>query len=99
MVMRGIAKVLWNLCNKVSGSDLKQSPVTERLQQLGAIIFDGHSSTNIAGAEVVVTSSAINIRNPEVEEARRLHVPVTTRAEMLAELMSLKYGIEITGMH
>src|SRR5437879_9733951 len=99
MVMRGIAKVLWNLCNKISCSDLKQSPVTERLRQLGAVIFDGHSSTNIAGADVVVTSSAINEGNPEVEEARRLHVPVIQRAEMLAELMRLKYGIAVAGMH
>jgi UDP-N-acetylmuramate--alanine ligase len=97
--MSGIAEVLLNLGYKISGSDLKQSPVTDRLQQLGAIIFDGHSSTNIAGAEVVVTSSAINIGNPEVEEARRLHVPVIPRAEMLAELMRLKYGIAIAGMH
>src|SRR5947209_10411951 len=97
--MSGIAEVLLNLGYKISGSDLKQSPVTERLQQLGAVIFDGHSTTNIAGAEVVVTSSAINIGNPEVEEARRLHVPVIPRAEMLAELMRLKYGIAIGGMH
>ncbi len=97
--MSGIAEVLLNLGYKISGSDLRQSPVTERLQQLGAVIFDGHSTTNIAGAEVVVTSSAINIGNPEVEEARRLHVPVIPRAEMLAELMRLKYGIAIAGMH
>src|SRR5438552_9086731 len=97
--MSGIAEVLLNLGYKISGSDLKRSPVTERLRQLGAIIFDGHGSTNIAGAEVVVTSSAINIGNPEVEEARRLHVPVIPRAEMLAELMRLKYGIAIGGMH
>src|SRR5438270_6897477 len=97
--MSGIAEVLLNLGYKISGSDLKESTVTERLRQLGAIIFDGHSSTNIAGAEVVVTSSAINIGNPEVEEARRLHVPVIPRAEMLAELMRLKYGIAIGGMH
>src|SRR5438552_1782179 len=97
--MSGIAEVLLNLGYKISGSDSKRSPVTERLRQLGAIIFDGHGSTNIAGAEVVVTSSAINIGNPEVEEARRLHVPVIPRAEMLAELMRLKYGIAIAGMH
>src|SRR6266704_3535100 len=97
--MSGIAEVLLNLGYKISGSDLKQSLVTERLQQLGAVIFDGHSTTNIAGAEVVVTSSAINIGNPEVEEARRLHVPVIPRAEMLAELMRLKYGIAIAGVN
>ncbi len=97
--MSGIAEVLLNLGYKISGSDLKRSTVTDRLQELGAAIFEGHSPTNIAGAEVVVTSSAINAGNPEVEEARRLHVPVIPRAEMLAELMRLKYGIAIAGMH
>src|SRR5262249_57049780 len=71
----------------------------DRLRSLGATIFEGHNATNIAGAEVVVTSSAISPGNPEVEEARRLHVPVIQRAEMLAELMRLKYGIAIAGMH
>ena len=97
--MSGVAEVLLNLGYKISGSDLKSSSVTDRLQALGATIFEGHSATNIAGAEVVVTSSAINTGNPEVEEARRLHVPVIQRAEMLAELMRLKYGIAIAGMH
>jgi UDP-N-acetylmuramate--alanine ligase len=97
--MSGIAEVLLNLGYKVSGSDLKRSSVTDRLRGFGATIFEGHSATNIAGAEVVVTSSAINTGNPEVEEARRLHVPVIQRAEMLAELMRLKYGIAIAGMH
>src|SRR2546427_4253364 len=97
--MSGIAEVLLNLGYKISGSDLKQSAVTDRLMALGAIVSEGHSAENIAGAEVVVTSSAINAGNPEVEEARRLHVPVIPRAEMLAELMRLKYGIAIAGMH
>jgi len=97
--MSGIAEVLLNLGYKVSGSDLKRSSVTDRLKSLGAVIFEGHSAENVAGAEVVVTSSAINAGNPEVEEARRLHVPVIQRAEMLAELMRLKYGIAIAGMH
>jgi UDP-N-acetylmuramate--alanine ligase len=97
--MSGIAEVLLNLGYKISGSDLKRSSVTDRLLGLGATIFEGHSATNIAGAEVVVTSSAINAGNPEAEEARRLHVPVIQRAEMLAELMRLKYGIAIAGMH
>jgi UDP-N-acetylmuramate--alanine ligase len=66
---------------------------------LGASIFEGHAAANIAGADVVVTSSAISVDNPEVAEARRLHVPVIQRAEMLAELMRLKYGIAIAGMH
>src|SRR5215469_312646 len=97
--MSGIGEVLLNLGYRISGSDLKRSAVTDRLHGLGATIFQGHSATNIAGAEVVVTSSAINAGNPEVEEARRLHVPVIQRAEMLAELMRLKYGIAIAGMH
>jgi UDP-N-acetylmuramate--alanine ligase len=97
--MSGIAEVLLNLGYRVSGSDLKRSSGTDRLKGLGATIFEGHHATNIAGAEVVVTSSAINLGNPEVEEARRLHVPVIQRAEMLAELMRLKYGIAIAGMH
>src|SRR6266702_2271559 len=97
--MSGIAEVLLNLGYKISGSDLKQSAVTDRLRALGAIVSEGHCAENLAGAEVVVTSSAINAGNPEVEEARRLHVPVIRRAEMLAELMRLKYGIAIAGMH
>jgi UDP-N-acetylmuramate--alanine ligase len=97
--MSGIAEVLLNLGYKVSGSDLKNSSVTQRLAGLGAAIFEGHRSENIAGAEVVVTSSAIAAENPEVVEAHKLHVPVIQRAEMLAELMRLKYGIAIAGMH
>src|SRR6266536_269985 len=97
--MSGIAEVLLNLGYKISGSDLKRSLVTDRLQHLGAAIFEGHATDNVAGADVVVTSSAINAGNPEVEEARRLHVPVIQRAEMLAELMRLKYGIAVAGMH
>src|ERR1700674_4616211 len=97
--MSGIAEVLLNLGYKVSGSDLKSSPVTQRLAGLGAAIFEGHQADNIAGAEVVVTSSAISVENPEVAEAHALHIPVIQRAEMLAELMRLKYGIAIAGMH
>ena len=97
--MSGIAEVLLNLGYKISGSDLKRSLVTDRLKSLGATIFEGHSPENVSTAEVVVTSSAIQASNPEVEEARRLHVPVIQRAEMLAELMRLKYGIAIAGMH
>ncbi len=97
--MSGIAEVLLNLGYKVSGSDLKGSAVTQRLAGLGAVVFEGHRAENIAGAEVVVTSSAIAAENPEVVEAHRLHVPVIQRAEMLAELMRLKYGIAIAGMH
>lgn len=97
--MSGIAEVLLNLGYKISGSDLRNSAVTQRLAALGAVIFAGHAAANIAGADVVVTSSAISVDNPEVAEARRLHVPVIQRAEMLAELMRLKYGIAIAGMH
>jgi UDP-N-acetylmuramate--alanine ligase len=97
--MSGIAEVLINLGFKVSGSDLKASAITHRLAGLGAITFEGHRAENIAGAEVVVTSSAISRENPEVAEAHRLHIPVIQRAEMLAELMRLKYGIAVAGMH
>ncbi len=97
--MSGIAEVLLNLGYKVSGSDLKNSSVTQRLAGLGAAVFEGHRAENIAGAEVVVTSSAIATENPEVTEAHKLHIPVIQRAEMLAELMRLKYGIAIAGMH
>src|SRR2546421_11401901 len=97
--MSGIAEVLLTLGFKVSGSDLKPNAITDRLRALGATIFQGHRAENAAGAEVVVTSSAIAASNPEVAEARRLRVPVIPRAEMLAELMRLKYGIAIAGMH
>jgi UDP-N-acetylmuramate--alanine ligase len=97
--MSGIAEVLLNLGYKVSGSDLKTSAVTQRLATLGATAFEGHRAENIAGVEVVVTSSAIAHDNPEVTEARKLHIPVIQRAEMLSELMRLKYGIAIAGMH
>src|SRR6202795_4242146 len=97
--MSGIAEVLLNLGYKVSGSDLKSSGVTQRLAGLGATVFEGHHAENIAGAEVVVASSAIASSNPEVSQAHALHIPVIQRAEMLAELMRLKYGIAIAGMH
>ena len=97
--MSGIAEVLLNLGYKISGSDLKSSSVTERLASMGAQIFVGHVADNATGADVVVTSSAIVRDNPEVAEASRLHIPVIQRAEMLAELMRLKYGIAIAGMH
>jgi len=97
--MSGIAEVLLNLGYKVSGSDLKSSAVTQRLAGLGATTFEGHRAENIIAAEVVVTSSAISAENPEVTEAHKLHIPVIQRAEMLAELMRLKYGIAIAGMH
>src|SRR6266853_208920 len=97
--MSGIAEVLLNLGYQISGSDLRSSAVTQRLAALGAITFEGHAAANVARADVVVTSSAIPVDNAEIVEARRLHIPVIQRAEMLAELMRLKYGIAIAGMH
>ena len=97
--MSGIAEILLNLGMKVSGSDLKRSAVTERLAALGATVYEGHNAANVASATVVVTSSAVSANNPEVLEAHARKIPVIQRAEMLAELMRLKYGIAIAGMH
>jgi UDP-N-acetylmuramate--alanine ligase len=97
--MSGIAEILLNLGMKVSGSDLRRGPVTDRLALLGATIYQGHEAGHIAGATVVVTSSAVGATNPEVVEAHARKIPVIQRAEMLAELMRLKYGIAIAGMH
>jgi UDP-N-acetylmuramate--alanine ligase len=97
--MSGIAEILLNLHYPVSGSDLKRSAVTERLTALGASVFEGHAAANVVGAGVVVVSSAVQPHNPEVVEARARKIPVIQRAEMLAELMRLKYGIAIAGMH
>src|SRR5438874_11408277 len=97
--MSGIAEIMLNLGYKVSGSDLKRSAVTDRLKTLGATVCEAHAAENVATAEVVVTSSAVSSDNAEVSEALRLHIPVIPRAEMLAELMRLKYGIAIAGMH
>ncbi len=97
--MSGIAEILLNLGHRVSGSDLKRSPITDRLLSLGATIFEGHAAANIAGADVVVTTSALSSRNPEVLAAHEHSIPVIQRAEMLAELMRLKYGVAIAGMH
>ncbi len=97
--MSGIAEILLNLGHRVSGSDLKRSPITDRLLSLGATIFEGHAASNIAGADVVVTTSALSSQNPEVLAARAQSIPVIQRAEMLAELMRLKYGVAIAGMH
>ena len=97
--MSGIAEILLNLGYAVSGSDLRRSAITDRLVSLGAIVFEGHAAANVVGSGVVVASSAVNERNPEVIEARSRKIPVIQRAEMLAELMRLKYGIAIAGMH
>ncbi|HEX4136899.1 MAG TPA: UDP-N-acetylmuramate--L-alanine ligase [Bryobacteraceae bacterium] len=97
--MSGIAEVLLNLGYTISGSDLKLSPTTERLAQLGARIYEGHNAENVAGAKALVVSSAVEESNPEVQEARRLQIPVIPRGELLAELMRLKYGIAVAGSH
>ncbi|HYL63736.1 MAG TPA: UDP-N-acetylmuramate--L-alanine ligase [Candidatus Methylomirabilis sp.] len=97
--MSGIAEVLLTLGYSVSGSDTKLSNITERLQNLGATIHEGHKAGNVEGAHVVVISSAIKRDNPEVVEAHKRKIPVIPRAEMLAELMRLKYGIAVAGAH
>lgn len=98
--MSGIAELLLNLGYQVSGSDLRKTEITERLQALGAVITEGHEEDHIAGADVVVLSSAISETNPEVQAARRIaKLPVIRRAEMLAELMRLKYAVLVAGAH
>ena len=97
--MSGIAEVLLSSGYAVSGSDLKATPVTSRLEKLGAKIYEGHQAANVHGAHVVVISSAVQPDNVEVIEAHRLKIPVIPRAEMLAELMRLKYGIAVAGAH
>ncbi len=97
--MSGIAEVLINLGYSVSGSDLSANAAVKRLQSLGATIVVGHAAGNIAGADVVVTSSAVKADNPEVVAAKAAHVPVVPRAMMLAELMRFKQGIAIAGTH
>jgi UDP-N-acetylmuramate--alanine ligase len=97
--MSGIAELLLNLGYKVSGSDVKHSDITDRLKKLGGTIFKGHAAENIKKADVVVVSSAIDPDNPEVQAAGQALIPVIPRAEMLAELMRLKYSIAIAGAH
>jgi UDP-N-acetylmuramate--alanine ligase len=97
--MSGIAEVLLNLGYQISGSDVKLSPITERLAGMGARVFEGHAASNIGGARALVVSSAVDEQNPEVQEARRLQIPVIPRGELLAELMRLKYGIAVAGSH
>ena len=97
--MSGIAEVLLNLGYTISGSDLRLSPTTDRLAKLGATIYEGHKAENVAGAKALVVSSAVEESNPEVQEARRLQIPVIPRGELLAELMRLKYGIAVAGSH
>ncbi len=97
--MSGIAEVLLNLGYTISGSDLKLTPITDRLAGMGATIFEGHDAANVVGARALVVSSAVDEQNPEVQEARRLQIPVIPRGELLAELMRLKYGIAVAGSH
>jgi len=99
MGMSGIAEVLLTLGYAVSGSDLKASPITQRLSNLGAKVYEGHRAEHVHGAHVVVVSSAVRRDNVEITEAHRLKIPVIPRAEMLAELMRLKYGIAVAGAH
>jgi UDP-N-acetylmuramate--alanine ligase len=97
--MSGIAELLLNLGYTVSGSDITASDITQRLEKLGGRIYKGHSPESIAGADVVVTSSAVKPENPEVLAAEQASIPVIPRAEMLAELMRLKYSIAVAGAH
>ena len=97
--MSGIAEILLTMGYSVSGSDLRRSPATDRLAALGATIHEGHAASHSSATDVVVASSAVNSLNPEVVEARARKIPVIQRAEMLAELMRLKYGIAVAGMH
>src|SRR4029077_1022995 len=97
--MSGIAEELLNLGYTISGSDLKLAPVADRLAKLGATIYEGHNAANIAGAKALVVSSAVDEQNPEVQEARRLQIPVIPRGELLSELSRLKFGIAVAGSH
>jgi UDP-N-acetylmuramate--alanine ligase len=97
--MSGIAEVLLNLGFQVSGSDQKATPVTDRLVSLGARVFEGHAASNASEAQVVVVSSAVRADNPEIQEAKRRHIPVIPRAEMLAELMRMKFNVAVAGAH
>src|SRR5438105_352777 len=97
--MSGIAEILLTLGYQISGSDAKLTLITERLAARGARIFEGHAAENIEGAKALVVSSAIDETNPEVQEARRIGIPVIPRGELLAELMRLKFGIAIAGSH
>jgi UDP-N-acetylmuramate--alanine ligase len=97
--MSGLAEVLLNMGYQVSGSDLKATDVTDRLQSLGGRVFLGHTGSNVEGAQVVVYSSAVRPDNPELVRARANGIPVIPRADMLAELMRMKYGVAVGGSH
>jgi UDP-N-acetylmuramate--alanine ligase len=97
--MSGIAEVLLDLGYQISGSDLNGSTVTDNLQKKGARVFIGHAASNVDGSTLVVYSSAIDPKNPEFARAQELKIPMIRRAEMLAELMRLKFGIAVAGSH
>ncbi len=97
--MSGIAELLLNLGYRVSGSDLKTSDITARLERLGGTIYEGHAEDQIGQPDVVVISSAVHDDNPEVKAAKQASIPVIPRAEMLAELMRLKYSVAVAGAH
>lgn len=97
--MSGLAEILWSRGFKVSGSDISLSEVTNRLSDLGMEIYEGHSPNNLKNVDVLVYSSAVNLKNPEVKAAIDLKIPVIKRSEMLAETMRMKYGIAIAGTH
>jgi len=97
--MSGIAEVLLNLGYGISGSDVQSSDTTKRLQQLGAEVAVGHAAENTGNADVVVTSTAVRADNPEVIEAHRKNIPVIPRAEMLAELLKMKFSVAVSGSH
>ena len=97
--MSGIAEVLFNLGYVISGSDQSDSPTLQRLASLGIQTHVGHAASNVSGADAVVTSTAVQADNPEVQTARERRIPVVPRALMLAELMRLKTGIAIAGTH
>ena len=97
--MSGIAEVLLNQGYQISGSDLRESAVVNRLRGMGAEVFIGHQMSNVVGADVVVNSSAVDEANPEIVSAREHRIPVVRRAEMLAELMRYRHGIAVAGTH
>lgn len=97
--MSGIAEVLFYMGFEISGSDIRKTEITERLEKMGCKIYYGHSPANVRGAHLVIVSSAIGEENPEVKEAKRLKIPVIKRLEMLAELTRFKYSICISGAH
>ena len=97
--MSGIAEVLLNLGFTVTGSDLRKTDTTDRLEKLGAKILYGHKKENVQDVDVVVISSAVKQDNPEIQRAKEFFIPVIQRAEMLAELMRMKFSIAVAGAH